>query len=80
MIALAPITATTRGFDPWRIAGRMNRVRTAKETARAISAISPRSLPTTTTARAKSPASTAIGTVRSTSVTEYCRSRGASGA
>lgn len=58
----------------------MNSVSTAKETARAISAISPRSLPTTTTARAKIPASSAIGNERSTSVTEYCRSRGASGA
>ena len=80
MIALAPTTATSSGFEPCRIAGRMNRVSTAKLTASAISAITPRSRPTTTTASAKIPASSAIGNFRSTSVTEYCRSWGASGA
>lgn len=80
MMALAPITATTSGFDPCRIAGRMNSVSTAKLTASATSAISPRSRPTATTTSAKMPASSAIGNFRSTSDTEYCRSRGASGA
>ena len=80
MMALAPTTATSSGLEPCRIAGRMNRVSTANETTRATSAITPRSRPTTTTASAKIPASSAIGTLRFTSVTEYCRSWGASGA
>lgn len=58
----------------------MNRVSTANDTASATSAITPRILPTRTTASAKIPASTAIGIFRFTSVTEYWRSRGASGA
>ena len=57
----------------------MNRVSTRKLTASATSAITPRSRPTTTTASAKIPASSAIGNFRLTSVTEYCRSLGAEG-
>lgn len=80
MIALAPTTATSSGFEPWRTAGRMNRVSTANDTASATSAITPRMRPTATTTRAKTPASRVIGNFRFTSVTEYCRSWGASGA
>ncbi len=80
MMALAPTTATTSGFDPCRIAGRMKRVSTRKLTASAMSAITPRIRPTTTTASAKTPASSARGNFRSTSATEYCSSSGASGA
>lgn len=80
MIALAPTTATTRGLEPWRIAGRMNRVSTPKLTTSAMSANSPRIRPTTTTATAKMPASRVIGNFRFRSITEYWRSRGASGA
>ncbi len=80
MMALAPTTATTRGFDPCRMAGRMKSVSTPKLTTRAISANSPRIRPTSTTDSAKMPASTASGSLRFTSITEYWRSRGASGA
>lgn len=58
----------------------MNRVSSAKLAARATSAISPRIRPTSTTATAKIAASRASGNFRSTSVTEYWSSSGASGA
>ena len=77
MMALAPTTATTSGFEPCRIAGRMKNVRIMKLTASAISAMTPRIRPTTTTTSAKIPASSVIGSLRFTSVTEYCRSLGA---
>lgn len=80
MMALAPTTATTSGFEPCRMAGRMKRVSTPKLTTSATSANSPRIRPTRTTAAAKMPASSAIGSLRFTSITEYWRSRGASGA
>ena len=72
MMALPPTTATTSGFEPCRIAGRMNSVSTTKLTRqRDQRHARPRSRPTTTTASAKIPASSAIGSLRSTSVTEY---------
>ncbi len=77
MIALDPTTATTSGFDPSRIAGRMKKFRMRKLIASATRAMTPRSRPTSTTATAKISASTASGTRRFTSVTEYWRSRGA---
>ncbi len=80
MIALPPTTATASGSEPWSIAGRMNSVSTAKLAASPTSASSPRSRPTTTTASAKAAASTTSGTVRRTSTTLYCNSRGAWGA
>lgn len=80
MMALPPITATSSGLLPCRIAGRMNSVSTAKLMTSAISASTPRSRPTTTTTAAKIPASSHRGKARSTSVTEYCSSRGACGA
>lgn len=79
MMALDPTTATISGFEPCRIAGRMKKFRIMKLMASATSAMTPRSLPTTTTASAKIPASSAIGNLRFTSVTEYCRSLGAEG-
>lgn len=79
MMALAPITATTSGFEPCRIAGRMKNVRTRKLNASATRAMTPRIRPTTTTARAKIPASSAMGNFRFTSVTEYCNASGAVG-
>lgn len=79
MMALDPTTAISSGFEPCRIPGRMNSVSTRKLTASATRAITPRSRPTTTTASAKIPASSAIGNFRFTSVTEYCRSLGAEG-
>ena len=79
MMALAPTTATTSGFEPCRIAGRMKKVSTRKLMASATRAMTPRIRPTTTTAIAKMPASTAMGRRRLTSVTEYCRSFGAEG-
>ena len=54
-MALPPTTATTSGFEPCSIAGRMNSVSTAKLMASATSAMTPRSRPTSTTASAKMP-------------------------
>ncbi len=79
MMALDPTTATISGFEPCRIAGRMKKFRIMKLMASATSAMTPRSRPTTTTASAKIPASSVIGSLRFTSVTEYCRSLGAEG-
>ncbi|PPS84222.1 hypothetical protein BZZ08_04485 [Streptomyces sp. MH60] len=79
MMALEPITATTRGFEPCRMAGRMKKFSSMKLMASETSAMRPRSRPTTTTARAKMPASRARGSRRLMSVTEYCRSLGAEG-
>ncbi|CAM5633724.1 hypothetical protein SGLAM104S_04166 [Streptomyces glaucescens] len=79
MMALAPITATSSGFEPCRMAGRMKKFSTRKLMASAISAMTPRRRPTATTATAKRPASSPIGSLRFTSVTEYWRSLGAEG-
>lgn len=79
MMALEPTTATTSGFDPWRIAGSTKKFSTMKLMASATSAMTPRSRPTTTTATAKMIARTAMGMRRFTSVTEYWRSFGAEG-
>ena len=80
MIALAPMTATTSGFEPCSIAGRMNRVSTSEADGQRDQRHDPAHPPHQTTASAKIPASSTIGNLRFTSVTEYCRSRGASGA
>lgn len=80
MMALAPTTATISGLEPCKIAGRMKSVSTPKLTTSAIRANSPRIRPTTTTATAKMSASRANGSFRFRSMTEYWRSRGASGA
>ncbi len=79
MMALDPITATSSGLEPCRMAGRMKKFSSRKLTASEIRAMRPRRRPTTTTARAKMPASSAMGTRRLMSVTEYCRSSGAEG-
>lgn len=57
----------------------MKKFRIMKLMARAISAMTPRIRPTTTTTTAKIPASSVRGSFRFASVTEYWRSLGAEG-
>ena len=64
MIAPDPAMATTSGFSPARMDGRMNRAITRNDRPSATSAATPCQRPSTSTATAKSAASTSSGVPR----------------